>query len=263
MYVYAWNNGYYFNRKNEDETYTKVNFEYPVTELDGKHIAKIPVVMGETDKTIGFIMKKGAGWDNKEGGDNYVEIPASEDIVKVRFQDGKITKIVPYNKGSEINRKDEKLYFYFRDEDLFADNDLSSLGDTVEVVVVTSDGITTSEETTYSMTYDSEDDRYECELDLAEDTDYYYYYKIGETEGLLDAYNKKTVELNGKEYSLRRNKAYNVNVTATFKSLPVIYVAGVLLVTGEYLAVDATDGSEEKPSSGGYAYYYRTCGGLI
>jgi len=219
MYVYAWNNGYYFNRKNEDDngeiTYTKVYFEYPVTELNGKYIAKIPVVMGETDKTIGFIMKKGAGWDTsvKEGGDNYVEIPASEDIVKVRFQDGEITEIVPYNKGSEINRKNEKLYFYFRDEALFADNNLSSLGDTVKVVVATSDGTTTSAETAYTMTYDSEDDRYECELELAEDTDYYYYYKIGETE-VLDAYNKKTGVLNEKTYSLRRNKAYNVNVTA-------------------------------------------------
>ncbi len=212
-YAYAWNNGYTFWEKEDGQDVEK-NLDYPVTQIGGKYVAKIPVVMGETAKTVGFIMKKGAGWETsvKDGGDNFYEVPAGEKIVKVRFADSKIKEKVPTGMGNKLDRKSGNLYFYYRDEALFAQNNLAALGE-VNVVVVTSDGVSTGAETEYSMTYDSKDDRYEAELKLTDDTDYYYYYKVGNTK-VLDAYNKRTGELNGTTYSLRRNRAYNVAFTA-------------------------------------------------
>uniref|UniRef100_UPI004055EA22 type I pullulanase n=1 Tax=Agathobacter sp. TaxID=2021311 RepID=UPI004055EA22 len=211
--VYTWNTGF------GEVTY---NF----TEINGKYIAKIPVIASENDKTMGFIVRKGTDWSTavKDGGDNYVTIPAGQHIVKLRFADGKITEILPENVGNEIDRKNGKLYFYYRDDALFEASNLSSLAGNVKLAVRTVSGNSeATAEAAYTMTYDEAADRFVYEMDLIDDTDYYYYYLINDSTKVLDAYNKKTGTLEDVEYSLRRNKQYAINLKAELTYASMTY----------------------------------------
>ncbi len=211
-YAYAWENGYTYKENNAEK-----NLSYKVESINGKYVAKIPVAMGDTDKEVKFIMQKGTDLSNKDGGDNSVTIPAGQKITKVRFSNGKITYVVPSSKGFEMDRANGKIGFYYRDEALFADCNLSSLSD-VKLVLRTATGTAApSAETTYTMTYDAVDDRFECEnITLTEDTDYYYYYLVNGSK-VLDANNQRTGTLDGTTYSLCRNKVYKLNLNATLK----------------------------------------------
>ncbi|MBR4026040.1 MAG: hypothetical protein IKJ01_00595, partial [Lachnospiraceae bacterium] len=213
--VYTWNTGY-------------GELTYDFTEVNGKYIAKIPVLASDKDKTIGFIVRNGKDWDSciKDGGDNFVTIPAGQDVVKVRFSNGKVKETLPYNTGSVIDRKNSKVSFYYRDDSLFANNNLSSLDGKVKVVVATvtelEDGTETKATNTYNLTYDEKADRYVYEVALTDNTDYYYYYVIDGTE-VLDAYNAKKGTLEGKEYSLRRNRQYALTLNAGVKYESMTY----------------------------------------
>ena len=223
-YAYAWENGYTY-KENEVEK----NLSYKVESINGKYIAKIPVAMGDTDKEVKFIMQKGTDLSNKDGGDNTVTISAGQQVTKVRFSNGKITYVVPSSKGFEMDRTNGKIGFYYRDEALFADCNLSSLTD-VKLVLRTATGTAApSAETTYTMTYDAVDDRFEYEnLTLMEDTDYYYYYLVNGTK-ILDANNQRTGTVDGTTYSLCRNKVYKLNLNATLKYNEMNYDQGNVL----------------------------------
>ncbi len=153
-------------------------FEEPV---NGKAIVKIPVLPSAIDKKINFIVKKDIPWDdeagnsNKDGGDNFFMMPADQDIVKIRFYDGKITGTLPYNMGSKMNKEEGKLSFFYRDDALFVDGLMESLKDKVELVVKSSPA---NEEIdgTYPMTYDAENERFYYDVPLTDNTDYYYYF---------------------------------------------------------------------------------------
>ena len=209
--VYAWNTGY-VGKENDKE----INYSYDFKNINGKYIAKIPVVVGSTDKKMGFLVRKGYNngddWSScvKDGGDNFVTISADQEYVKVRFQNGKITKELPANIGSEINRKKNTISFYYRDEASFLNNILADLG-TVELHLRVKNGNSLWVEEVYTMEYDSANERYFYSFPLMEDTDYFYYYHVNDKDILDNTVSRKET-IDGKEYSLRRNKTYNVNV---------------------------------------------------
>ena len=206
-WAYVWNNGWTHMVNGIEEW-----LQWPFEKVNGEYIAKVPVAMGDTDKTIGFIVKKGTDWEGKDGGDNFILMPANQDSVKVRFEGGGITYRLPVNVGSELNRKDELLHFYYRDKELFEKNSLETLGK-VEVVVGTMSEEGTLTEKTYEMTYNAKEERYAHSIPLLEETDYYYYYRVN-GQKVLDIWNKRKVEVNGEEYSLRRNRFYPVELHA-------------------------------------------------
>ena len=208
MYAYAWNNGY--TQKNGD---IEEGLNFPFEEVNGQYIAKIPVAAGTSDKTIGFIVKKGTGWDAKEGGDNYIKINGDADFAKVRFKNGAITQVLSSTEGAKIDRKNDTVTFYFRDKELFVANNLASLEGKVSLYVIEETGGVAGAPIEKEMIYDEENERFYCQIDLKEDTDYYYYYLVN-GEKVLDTNNHKTGTFNGETYSLVRNKIYNVVLTA-------------------------------------------------
>lgn len=199
-------------------------FEEPV---NGKAIAKIPVLPSAIDKKINFIVKKDIPWDdengvtNKDGGDSFFMMPADQDIVKIRFYDGKITGTLPYNKGSEMNRAEGKLNFFYRDDELFVDGNMASLDGKVQVVVKSSTG-NEDIDGTYDMTYDAENERFSYDVPLVEETDYYYYFNVDGAKK-LDAFNERTIVVDEVEYSLLRNVVYQLDLSASVKNAEMDY----------------------------------------
>ena len=215
MNVYAWDNGY-------------EGAEYPIQLVNGSHIAKIPVVKSSTDKEIGFLVKKGyidsnGTWDSceKEGGDNLVTVAADQKYVKVRFENGAITAVLPDNCGTEVDRKNNIITFYYRNDDLFVENNEVSLSGKVKLVVKSSTG-KAALDGSHNMSYDATNERYVYTLPLQVNTDYNYYYDVDGTQ-VLDAYNKRTNTIDGVEYSLFRNKKYEVNLIADVKNSQMDY----------------------------------------
>ena len=230
-YVYAWNNGVfkYYEKVNGEKEVIKDIF-YPVKQVGERWIARIPVVMENSDKTIGFLVNGNNYFSDsvkKDGGDNYVTVPAGDDAVKVNFVDAK-GKVLPYNKGSEINRAKDEIYFYYRDKEEFT---TGTFGKTVEVKVgVIAENTETVTTKIYPMIYNATTERYEYTMELQDDVEYIYGYVVnGGEELILDAYNKKTKEVDGTTYSLRRNKKYNVAFTATVVNAEMDYDENNLL----------------------------------
>ena len=226
--VYAWDTGYGAT-------------EYAFESVNGKYLGKIPIIKSSSDKKIGFIVKKGAGWDGsvKDGEqDNFVTIAADQKILKVRYANGAITKILPDNCGSGIDRTNNKITFYYRDDALYAANNMSSLSGKVQLVMKSSTG-STSLDGTYTMTYDADNERFYYELPLEADTDYCYYYKVDGTN-VLDVYNSRTTTIDNVEYSLIRNKNYQVNLLANVRNAEMDYNDNNLL----YINWKAKDGAD-------------------
>ena len=210
-WAYVWNNGWSYMEDGIEQGYN-----WAFQEVNGEYIAKIPVAMGDLDKTIGFIVQKGTDWSQKDGGDNFLNVPANQENIKVRFENGGITYRLPVSVGSQFLRKENKVYFYYRDESLFVQNRLENLGE-VKLVVVTQNEQGVSEENIHNMTYSAKEERYVYGMELSEETDYYYYYLVN-GEKVLDRWNARTAELEGETYSLRRNRYYNVEFQAQLQN---------------------------------------------
>ena len=206
-YVEAWGNGYSY----KDDGALK-NLNYAINHVNGKNIAKIPVAMGDADKEISFIIHNG-GNDT----DTFtVTVPADKNFTKVKFANGAITNIVPYSVGFEADRENKEISFYYRDEELYEANNMGTLADTeVKLVLRTKVGSEeVSDVTEYPMTYSDENERFEVtELTLEDNSDYYYYYMVGQDKK-LDIHNERTTTLDGEEYSLCRNKSYDITLSA-------------------------------------------------
>jgi len=205
--VYTWANGLAENTQG-----------YPFEEVNGKYIAKVPVVYSETEMNVGFIVRKGNDWSYavKDGGDNFAAFPANQEVVKVKFHDAKVTSQYPYNMGGAINRSANAVSFYYRDDAAFLADTLASLAGKVQVVVKSSTG-NADIDGTHTMTYDEANGRFTYNVPLTDDTDYCYYYLVDGAK-VLDAYNEKKITIADEEYSIIRNKTYQVNMTASVKN---------------------------------------------
>ena len=218
--VYTWANGFAENTTG-----------YPFENVNGKYIAKVPVAASTTDMNVGFIVRKGTNWDVavKDGGDNYVNFPANQKVVKVEFHGEKVTNELPSNKGGEINREDNAVTFYFRDDEAFLANTLEALKGKVQVVVKAVSksafslfGLGNGISGTYTMEYDAENARFVCNVPLLENTDYYYYFLVDGVK-VMDAFNAKTGVTDGEEFSMIRNVTYAVEMTAGIKNASMDY----------------------------------------
>jgi len=206
--IFTWNSG--FGDK------VTVNFE---EDINGKMVAKIPVKDSKADLKLSFCMRHSTAadeWESKDGGDHYVTIPADQSVVKAVFTQGEgITRVLPYNTGFERDGANNAIHFYYRNDELAAENNLASLEGNVSIVI---------NGQTYAMAYDAENDRFVYNLtDDVSTGDYYYYYVVnGKKE--LDAFNNVTAnDSNGKECSVCRYKKANVSVETSLSQYAMDY----------------------------------------
>lgn len=181
--IYSWNSGF----GSETEIYSK--------EINGKHTMIVPVKDSKADFTLGFCMRRTEednAWAEKDGGNHEVVVPADQNVIKVKFEQGKgITETLPMNKGYEMKGSDSAISFFYRDDMLLTENKENSLTGKVKVVV---------NGTEHEMTYDEKNERYVYQMTGCETGEYTYYYVVdGERKTDLYNANKKTIE--GEEVS--------------------------------------------------------------
>lgn len=186
-------------------------------DINGKMVAKIPVKDSQADLMLSFCMRQSTAdneWANKDGGDHYVTIPAGQSLVKAVFTQGEgITRVLPYNTGFERDGANNAIHFYYRNDELAAENNLASLDGKVSVVV---------NGQTCAMTYDAANDRFGYDFTGVSTGDYYYYYVVDGTEE-LDAFNSEKADYSGQECSVCHFKKANVSVEASLSQYAMDY----------------------------------------
>ena len=85
----------------------------------------------------------------------------------------------PYNKGYEVLPKENKIAFYYRDDNALIDDKLADMKVSVDI-----------NGTEYEMTYNAGNKRFEYNYNKLESGCTYYRYKVGD-EYILDKYNDK------------------------------------------------------------------------
>ena len=204
--IYTWNSGFGSD--------VSVNF----ADINGKMVAKIPVKDSTADLSLSFCMRQRIAddeWANKDGGDHYVTIPADQSVVKAVFTQGEgITRVLPYNTGFERDGANNAIHFYYRNDELAAENNLASFEKKVSIVINGQN---------YAMTYDADTDRFVYNLTDVSTGDYYYYYVVNGKEE-LDAFNKVTEKDNsGKECNVCHFKKANVALEASLSQSVMDY----------------------------------------
>lgn len=204
--IYTWNSGF------------GSDVSVAFADINGKMVAKIPVKDSQADLMLSFCMRQSTAdneWANKDGGDHYVTIPADQSVVKAVFTQGEgITRVLPYNTGFERDGANNAIHFYYRNDELAAENNLASLEGNVSIVI---------NGQTYAMAYDAENDRFVYNLTDVSTGDYYYYYVVNGKEK-LDAFNDVTAnDSNGKECSVCHFKKANMSVAASLSQYAMDY----------------------------------------
>lgn len=203
--IYTWNSGF------------GSDVSVAFADINGKMVAKIPVKDSQADLMLSFCMRQSTAdneWANKDGGDHYVTIPADQSVVKAVFTQGEgITRVLPYNTGFERDGANNAIHFYYRNDELAAENNLASLEGNVSIVI---------NGQTYAMAYDAENDRFVYNLTDVSTGDYYYYYVVDGTEE-LDAFNSEKADYSGKECSVCHFKKANVSVEASLSQYAMDY----------------------------------------
>ncbi|WP_456034221.1 alpha-amylase family glycosyl hydrolase, partial [Roseburia inulinivorans] len=204
--IYTWNSGF------------GSDVSVAFADINGKMVAKIPVKDSQADLMLSFCMRQSTAdneWANKDSGDHYVTIPADQSVVKAVFTQGEgITRVLPYNTGFERDGANNAIHFYYRNDELAAENNLASLDGKVSVVV---------NGQTCPMTYDAANDRFGYDFTGVSTGDYYYYYVVNGKEE-LDAFNDVTAnDSNGKECSVCHYKKANVSVEASLSQYAMDY----------------------------------------
>lgn len=204
--IYTWNSGF------------GSDVSVAFADINGKMVAKIPVKDSKADLKLSFCMRHSTAadeWESKDGGDHYVTIPADQSVVKAVFTQGEgITRVLPYNTGFERDGANNAIHFYYRNDELAAENNLASLDGKVSVVV---------NGQTCPMTYDAANDRFGYDFTGVSTGDYYYYYVVNGKEE-LDAFNDVTAnDSNGKECSVCHYKKANVSVEASLSQYAMDY----------------------------------------
>ena len=203
--IYTWNSGF------------GSDVSVAFADINGKMVAKIPVKDSKADLKLSFCMRHSTAadeWESKDGGDHYVTIPADQSVVKAVFTQGEgITRVLPYNTGFERDGANNAIHFYYRNDELAAENNLASLEGNVCIVI---------NGQTYAMAYDAENDRFVYNLTDVPTGDYYYYYVVDGT-GELDAFNSEKADYSGQECSVCHFKKANVSVEASLSQYAMDY----------------------------------------
>ena len=204
--IFTWNSGF------GDEV--TINLQ----EMNGKMVAKIPVIDTTADMMLSFCMRRSTAdddWADKDGGDHYVSVPANQNVVKAKFVQGEgITEVLPSNIGCVLDGENGQIHFYYRDDEMVAaENTQKSITDKVSVTI---NGVE------HAMTYDAANERFSYDLTDITTGDYCYYYTVDGVEK-LDAYNADTKDYDGKTCSYRFYKKFDAAITAELSQSSMDY----------------------------------------
>ena len=100
----------------------------------------------------------------------------------------------PYNKGYEVLPKENKIAFYYRDDNALIDDKLADKKVSVDI-----------NGTEHEMTYNAGNKRFEYNYNKLESGYTYYRYKVGD-EYILDKYNDKQEQKEGNDINDRSHK---------------------------------------------------------
>ena len=168
---YSWTTGYAAKR---------VDFE---VQGNGKYLIKVPVK--STCKKVDFVTvldASGADWV-KDGGDHSISFPLDQTVVCASMKAGEEPELsAPLNVGYELQPKEGKISFYYRDDAALVDGTLANLAPKVEI-----------NGTEYAMNYVEAEKRFVYVMDGLTDGKYTYRYHVGD-EYIVDKYNANSDE---------------------------------------------------------------------
>lgn len=197
-----------------------------LTEMNGKHVFIVPIK--KQTKSLSFVVRRseeGNEWAEKDGGDNNILTPSNQTITKAVYTQGKgISFTYPENRGFQLDTKNHRVGFFYRDDDLVLAGNLKSLKGKVQIEV---DG------NVFDMIYDEDTDRFVYYYEDLTEGDHYYRYNVN-GEFKLDAYNdrvetKEALTRMLTEYSVYTYKTYDATATAEFSEKTVDYTQNSVL----------------------------------
>lgn len=174
-------------------------------ESDGNGKWKIKVPVKSTCTKVDFVVvldPSGSDWI-KDGGDHSIAFPQEQNVVCASMKKGEEPVLsAPYNKGYEVLPKENKIAFYFRDDNALIEDKLSDMNVSVDI-----DG------KEYPMTYNAENKRFEYNYNELKSGRTLYRYKVGD-EYILDKYNDKQEQKAGNDYSYIEYYKLNASIQA-------------------------------------------------
>ena len=238
-YFYTWNNGRVDMNYIEDVD-SNGNFFIPFKDEDGDGTGTAIVPIGSGNESISFCLEKKSDkghWAEQDGGDYLCNLPLDQTVVKIKVEGNKgITYVYPYNKGYEIDAKEGKINFYYRDDEAFLAGSAGGYADVaLELIAPKADTnakeAAEEEETskqTVKMTYDENEQRYEYVLEQLVSGDHYYRYgrkttQEAETEYVLDKFNEEITKIGETEYSVLKYELLDVGMEAEIQNATMDY----------------------------------------
>lgn len=174
-------------------------------ESDGNGKWKIKVPVKSTCTKVDFVVvldPSGSDWI-KDGGDHSIAFPQEQNVVCASMKKGEEPVLsAPYNKGYEVLPKENKIAFYYRDDNALIDDKLADMKVSVDI-----------NGTEYEMTYNAGNKRFEYNYNKLESGCTYYRYKVGD-EYILDKYNDKQEQKGGNDYSYIEYYKLNATIQA-------------------------------------------------
>lgn len=171
----------------------KAGKAYTGTVTDGKLV--MDVTVSASCQKVGFIVRKSTSaneWEDKDGGDRYVDIPSDQNVIKLNIAQGKAETLdAPYNLGYEMTSTNGLVKFYYRDDTKYYNNTLSALAGKVSIEI---DG------TARAMSYDSNNQRFYYNTSGLTEGKHYYRYIVNGS-AVIDKFNKNSTTYNGNKCS--------------------------------------------------------------
>lgn len=169
----------------------------------GKWKIKVPVKSSCTKVDFVVVLDpSGSDWI-KDGGDHSIAFPQEQNVVCASMKKGEEPVLsAPYNKGYEVLPKENKIAFYYRDDNALIDDKLADMKVSVDI-----------NGTEYEMTYNAGNKRFEYNYNKLESGRTYYRYKVGD-EYILDKYNNKQEQKEGNDYSYIEYYKLNATIQA-------------------------------------------------
>ena len=169
----------------------------------GKWKIKVPVKSSCTKVDFVVVLDpSGSDWI-KDGGDHSIAFPQEHNVVCASMKKGEEPVLsAPYNKGYEVLPKENKIAFYYRDDNALIEDKLSDMNVSVDI-----DG------KEYPMTYNAENKRFEYNYNELKSGRTLYRYKVGE-KYILDKYNDKKEKKDGNDYSYIEYYKLNASIQA-------------------------------------------------
>lgn len=178
----------------------------------GKWKIKVPVKSSCTKVDFVVVLDpSGSDWI-KDGGDHSIAFPQEQNVVCASMKKGEEPVLsAPYNKGYEVLPKENKIAFYYRDDNALIEDKLSDMNVSVDI-----DG------KEYPMTYNAENKRFEYNYNELKSGRTLYRYKVGE-EYILDKYNDKQEQKAGNDYSYIEYYKLNASIQAEVRNASFNY----------------------------------------